>query len=196
MQDAIGAIQSGVNGLLDRQSAEVENIRELIEASGSVVRDAENVSAGMRDAARATQDSLAEFATLTTQMRASGETLKAGSEQLTSVVGEFVEQSGEFLSANRETVNEIQNALGVAQRTVTDYSQRFEVIEEGLKSIFDKLQEGLVAYDSAVAGSVRSHLANFAEQFAKAATAVASIVEPLGEIAEDILEKRDKVTRS
>ena len=120
-----------------------------------------------------------------TQIESAGQSLTRASEA-------FNQENEKYLTANRETTNQIQHVLGESQRLLNDSVQRFQTIDNGLQGIFAEIERGLNEYATTTRDSINKYLGDFSKQLALAAAALAGSVEALGEnveILNDMIER-------
>ena len=150
--------------MLEQMDTSVTNVRQLIETTRA----------------------------LSGQLMTGATQLETAGQQLTQASNAFNQENERYLTANRETTNQIQNVLGQSQQLLNDSVQRFQTIDNGLRSIFAEIERGLNAYTTTTRESINHYLSDFSNQLTRASTALAGSVEALGEnieILNDMIER-------
>ena len=132
---------------------------------------------------------------LSDQLVTAANTLEDGGERLMEASDAFSEETAEYLTANRETIEQIQSMQLQARQLLNDFSTRFETIETGLKSIFKEIEGGLTNYSTTASDSINTYLNEFSEQLTQASTALAGSVSALDDSVEELTDMADRLTR-
>ena len=130
--------------------------------------------------------------TLSSQLMLGADRLETAGRQLTLASSAFNQENENYLSANRETTQQLQGTLVQSRELLNDFAQRFQTIDVGLNSIFAEIQRGLTEYTTTSRGSINEYLSAFSTQLTSAANALAGSVEALGEnveILNDMIER-------
>ena len=86
-----------------------------------------------------------------------------------------------------------------SQTVMSNFSDKFEIIDGGLTNIFSQIQEGLNEYAITTRDSVNKYLGDFSTQLRDASSALAGSVEALSEtvtVLEGTGEEVERIIRS
>lgn len=114
--------------------------------------------------------------------------LKQMNESVTSV-RQINEENQKYLTANRKSMQQIQSALAESRHLLSDSAQCFQVINDGLQSIFAEIEKGLNTYATSTRKSINTYLTDFSNQLMKALEALSETVEVLEDTVADLKDK-------
>ena len=190
--ESVQGAEKSINMLLQQQGDQIEafnaqiiNSQETLTRSREMLEQMNASAASVRQLIETTRVLSRELMTGATQLESAGTNLTQASDA-------FNQENERYLSANRETTNQIQNVLGQSQQLLNDSVQRFQTIDNGLRSIFAEIERGLNAYTTTTRESINHYLSDFSNQLTRASTALAGSVEALGEnieILNDMIER-------
>src|SRR5690606_13590231 len=101
----------------------------------------------------------------------------------------FSKYSNEFLRNNTGTILEFQNSLHIAKDVSSDYAQKFEIIENGLKVIFAEINTGLNSYQTTIKESLETFLAKYTEHLTQTAESLAAASGKQEDILAELTEQ-------
>lgn len=194
-EQTIRALQDRTESLLDQQGATTASTARLTERVQDMIGSASNAAAQLRTAAEGVQGTLANIQRISSTLDASAQMLSQSSDALKTTTAAFGEDSRGWLEANRGNLKALHDALDESRRVGADYSEKFSVIEGGLKSIFGELQEGLGAYQSSTRESLNRYLGEFTAKLSTAANALSGSVSALNESLEELVDTVESAAR-
>ena len=115
------------------------------------------------------------------QLTTGAKQLDGVGQQLTQASDAFNRENEKYITANRETIQQIQATHMYSKQLLDDLTQRFQTIDTGLQSIFGEMEKGLNSYAVSTRESINEYLGAFSSQLAKASNALANSVEALEE---------------
>ena len=190
--ESVQGAEKSINMLLQQQGDQIEafnaqiiNSQETLTKSREMLEQMNASAASVRQLIETTRGLSRELMTGATQLESAGTNLTQASDA-------FNQENERYLTANRETTNQIQNVLGQSQQLLNDSVQRFQTIDNGLQGIFAEIEKGLNEYTTTTRESINTYLIDFSKQFTQASTALASSVAALGEnvdILNDMIER-------
>ena len=151
--------------MLQQMDASIVNVRELIETTQVFSR---------------------QLTTGATQLESAG-------LQLTQASDAFNQENEKYLTASRETTQQIQDALVQSKQLLDDFAQRFQTIDTGLQGIFGEMEKGLNSYAVSTRESINGYLGEFSDQLTQASGALASSVEALSDSVEELADMNEKL---
>ena len=141
--------------------------RQLIEKSNAVVVQIDGVAN--------------KFTGHSDKLNGASAVLELSSQSLRQCVDNFIKENNSLV-ANQQNAAELMHGL------LKEYSERFQVIEQGLTSVFGDLQEGLEEYQLTTAGNLNKYLGQFSEAYTEALTSTKSSIGQLNESVEELAE--------
>lgn len=99
---------------------------------------------------------------------------------------EFVNGYKDTIESNIQTINAMENALGTAKALPNEYVMKFADIRNSLSAIFEELNRGLNQYTITVKSGTEELLGTYTSSMNEALRQLASSVEELGEVLEDL----------
>ena len=190
--ESVQGAETSINMLLQQQGDQIEafnaqiiNSQETLTRSREMLEQMNASAASVRQLIETTRVLSRELMTGATQLESAG-------TNLTQASNAFNQENERYLTANRETTNQIQNVLGQSQQLLNDSVQRFQTIDNGLQGIFAEIEKGLNEYTTTTRESINTYLGDFSNQLTRASTALAGSVEALGEnieILNDMIER-------
>src|SRR5690606_11089476 len=127
------------------------------------------------------------------QLKSITENVLSSSNSFKEAQLKFAQHSNEFLKNNASTIEEIQKSLKQAKELSTEYSSKFEIIEEGLQGIFQQINTGLEDYRNTVGESVESFLGKYTEALTNTAKSLADAANTQEEILVELTEQLCKL---
>lgn len=185
--------ESSISALFQQQenqskemNAQVTNSRKVLEKSTEMLQQMEASVTSAHKLVETTR-------TLSDQLVTTANTLEDGGERLMEASDAFSEETAKYLTANRETIEQIQSMQLQARQLLNDFSTRFETIDAGLKSIFEEIEEGLTGYSTTASDSINTYLNEFSDQLTQASAKLAGGVEALEEIVQELIDMIDRL---
>lgn len=184
LNDKVGDLQVGQEVLLTKQTENLNVSANLLGVFNTSIEKMNSLSVEVNETIRKFDKVQNELNAAASQLKSVSENASTTSESFKNSQLNFSEHSNQFLSANKTTIEEIKNSLVTAKDVSADFAQKFLIIEKGLQSIFQEIQNGLDNYSKNIGSSLESYLGGYSK-------ALNSTVESLaGQSAkhEDILD--------
>lgn len=178
---SVGSLLEQQENQIKEVNAQIANSRETLEKSNEMLQQ-------MDASVSSVQDLLGRTDALSDLLLKNGDKLEAASEQLVEVSEAFTEENAKYLTANRETTEKLQSALGQSQQLLNDFTQRFQKIDTGLQSIFEEIEGGLTNYSTTARESINTYLIDFSKHLTEAAAALNGGVEALTESVDELTD--------
>ncbi|MXV85790.1 anti-phage defense ZorAB system ZorA, partial [Candidatus Poribacteria bacterium] len=185
-----------VGSLLEQQESQIEEVNAQIANSRETLEKSSEMLQQMDASVSSVQDLLGRTDALSGLLLKNGDKLEAASEQLIVVSEAFTEENAKYLTANRETTEKLQSALGQSQQLLNDFTQRFEKIDAGLQSIFEEIEGGLTNYSTTARESINTYLIDFSNHLTEAAAALNGGVEALTESVDELTDMAERLQNS
>ena len=195
LKDNVGVIQKEQKGTAEIQKLNIDSTEVLLNKFDTSIK-------GLSDAIVKINENIENLNqshdNLNTTSNSFGDITKNLSESTVSLKenqNEFKNYSTSFLKENANNLKAIENNLKKAQDVSTDYAEKFEVIEEGLKNIFAQIDTGLQKYQSAVNSGVNEFLTQYTTSVNNIVNSLSSAIESQNDLLEELQETIDKIKR-
>ena len=186
--------QRSVSSLLEQQENQIKEVNAQIANSRETLEKSSKMLQQMDASVIKVQALLENTQTLSDLLITSGDRLENAGKQLIEVSETFTEENAKYLTANRETTQQIQSALVQSQQLLGDFAQRFQTINTGLTDIFEEIEGGLTNYSVTTRDSIETYLKEFSEHLTEASKALAGGVEALTENVHELTDMMEKLT--
>ena len=181
-----------VSSLLEQQENQIKEVNAQIANSRETLEKSSKMLQQMDASVIKVQALLENTQTLSDLLITSGDRLENAGKQLIEVSETFTEENAKYLTANRETTQQIQSALVQSQQLLGDFAQRFQTIDTGLTGIFEEIEGGLTNYSVTTRDSINTYLSDFSKHLTDASAALAGGVEALTENVHELTDMIEK----
>jgi hypothetical protein len=193
LKNKVGDLQVGQEILINKQSENLQVSDKLLSAFNQSIEKMNGLS-------NEVTETISEFSKVQFELtKASNELLNisknvnSSSETFKESQMKFATQANLFIENNSKTLQEIQTSLSKAKEVSTDYAQKFTVIQDGLKSIFNQIQTGLNDYRDTIGESLEMFLGKYTESLTKTAESLAGAATQQEDILEELTEQLSKL---
>ena len=187
--------QQSVSTLLRQQGDQIQAVNDQIANSQATLEKGREMLEEMGTSLTSVRQLIETTNVLSRRLMTGAAQLESAGKNLTQASDAFNEENEKYLSANRETIEELRGALTQSQQLLNDFAHRFKTIDDGLQSIFSEIENGLNSYSTTTRESLNAYLSTFSEQLSSAATALAGSVEALEECVEQLTDTLDHLPR-
>lgn len=183
-----------------QQRSEIEPLLEAQEAMGASMKEmagaiAEQANADQLDRF---QDSLGQVEALfesiggfVVSMGESAKELKSVSALLKQGADSLSQEMGPFLQEKRATLLQLERDLSLSRDLVKEHGENLAVMQGGLSSVFQEIDEGLKDYSGAVRASLNQYLKELSTNLEVAVTGLTCSMKDFRELLEERAEERD-----
>lgn len=185
--------EQSISTLLQQQGAQTEAINEQLNNWQAVFTRGREMLEQMDKSVTNVRQLIETTRALSGQLMTGATQLENAGQRLTQASNVFNQENERYLTANRETTTQIQNILGESQRFLNDSVQRFQTIDNGLRSIFEQIERGLDEYATTSRESINTYLRDFSVQLTQASIALASSVEALNESVDILIDMIERL---
>ena len=183
-----------VSLLLEQQENQIKEVNAQIANSRKTLEKSSEMLQQMDASVSSVQDLLKNIQTLSDLLLTNGDRLEDASKQLIEVSETFTEENSKYLTANRETTQQLQNTLVQSRQLLNDFAQRFQTIDTGLTDIFEEIEGGLTNYSTTTRDSINTYLSGFSKHLTDASAALAGGVEALTESVHELTDMAENLT--
>ncbi len=209
-QTVIGAADS-INMLLQQQNEQTEVFNAQITNSKDILEGGQKMLVEMGASVTSVRQIIEEAQSFSGQLTLGANQLEEAGQQLMQAGSTFNQENEKYLTANRETIQQLEN---LHERTrgliddstqqlenlheqtlqlVDDSAQRFSTIDGGLQSIFSQIENGLSNYAITSRETINSYLIDFSTQLTDASVALAQSVEALNEVVQEAIDANERI---
>ena len=182
--ESVEDVEQSVSRLLQQQGKQTEATNAQLNHWQDTLTKGREMLQGMNTSVTSVRQLIETTQEFSRQLITGATRLESAGQQLTQASDAFNQENEKYLTANRETTGQIQNALGQSQQLLNDFAQRFQTINAGLNSIFAEIEKGLNDYAASSSDSINEYLGAFSKQLTGAANALSGGVEALHETVE------------
>ena len=192
LKNKVGDLQIGQEVLMNKQSENIQISDKLLNTFNTSIDKMDSLSKEVMETIFEFSKVQIELKSTSGQLKLIAENVNNSSTSFKDAQLKFSQHSNEFLKYNSETIREIQNSLLKAKEVSADFAQKFFVIENGLKGVFNQIQTGLTDYRDSVGDSLEVFLGKYTESLTKTAESLASASSKQEDILEGLTEQLDK----
>ena len=127
-----------------------------------------------------------EITLSTGNLRSISGDMKFATELFNKGQNDYAAKLVQLQTNSQRDIEQITEMLKNSGQLTEEYAQKFEVIKQGLASIFAQLQTGLNEYSRTVKESTDKYLNNYSSSLTDTADALGNTVERLNEIIETL----------
>lgn len=193
LKNKVGDLQAGQETLLTKQSQNLQVSDSLLSAFNTSIEKMNGLSIGVSETISKLNQAQNELERVIVTFRNISQDVNASSSKFGESQLTFSKYSNEFLINNSSAIQEIQKSLSTAKEVSTDYAQKFDIIEKGLKEIFAKINTGLKDYQTTVGQSLETFLGKYTEHLTKTAESLAAASSKQEDILEELVEQLSKL---
>ena len=192
LKNKVGDLQVGQEVLMNKQSENIQISDKLLNTFNSSIDKMDSLSKEVMGTIFEFSKVQIELTSTSGQLKLIAENVNNSSTSFKDAQLKFSQHSNDFLKYNSETIREIQNSLLQAKEVSADFAQKFVIIENGLKVVFNQIQTGLTDYRDSVGDSLEVFLGKYTESLTKTAESLASASSKQEDILEGLTEQLDK----
>ena len=128
-----------------------------------------------------------EITVSTSNLRSISGDMKLATELFNKGQNDYVAKLAQLQTASQKGIDHVAEVLKDSGQMSEEYVQKFEVIKQGLGSIFAQLQNGLTEYSRTVKDTTDKYLAQYTSSLTQTTGALASAIErqPVGALVHE-----------
>lgn len=134
-----------------------------------------------------------EITVSTSNLRTISDEMKFATEMFNKGQDDYAAKLVELQMKSQRGIDQLSELLKDSGQLSEEYVQKFEIIKQGLSSIFAQLQNGLSEYSRTVKDSTDKYLAQYTTSLTQTTGALASAIERQNEVTEMLT---DTITRN
>lgn len=157
----------------------LQTLNEGIERMDSVNKEYAGTIEELQQTQKYISDSTGHLKTVSDDLHTSTQTFQQSQS-------EYAEHMEEMSEKNQSAINQIGNLVEKSGKMSGDYAVQFEIIKQGLSSIFNQLQEGLQEYSKTVQETTSQYLEEYSRGHNAAVEALNGNIQMLSELVDDM----------
>ena len=195
LSETVQAAENSINKLLEQQKGQIETFDAQIDNSRETLTSGKEMLEQMNISVSRVRQIIETTEAFSKQLTTGADQLESAGQQLMQAGMVFNQENEKYLTANRETIQQLENLHGQSQQLLDNSTQRFQTIDEGLQSIFAEIDRGMNNYSVTTRETINSYLSDFSTQLADASRALSSSVEALTDIVEEVSNMTERSSR-
>ena len=195
LESILKAGEQSVSALLNQQGDQIRAINDQIANSQETLARGRDMLEQMNTTVTSVREMIETTQTLSSRLMLGADRLETAGRQLTLASSAFNQENENYLSANRETTQQLQGTLVQSRELLNDFAQRFQTIDAGLQGIFSEIQRGLDAYASVSNETITSYLGDFSSLVTNAVNSLAVSIEALRGLVEELSDSIERFRR-
>lgn len=125
-----------------------------------------------------------EITVSTSNLRTISSDMKLATELFNKGQNEYAARLAQLQTASQKGIDQVTEMLKNSGQLSDEYVQKFDLIKQGLGSIFSQLQSGLTEYSRTVKDTTDKYLASYTSSLTQTTGALASTIERQNEVTE------------
>lgn len=133
-----------------------------------------------------------EISISTGNLRAISGDMKLATELFNKGQNDYTENLSRLQATSQQGIEKVEELLINSGQMSEEYAQKFELIKQGLSSIFSQLQTGLTEYSRTVQSTTQKYLDQYSSSLTQTTDALASTIQQQNEVVEMLNETLSK----
>ena len=125
-----------------------------------------------------------EITVSTSNLRTISSDMKLATELFNKGQNDYAARLAQLQTASQKGIDQVTEMLKNSGKLSDEYVQKFDLIKQGLGSIFSQLQSGLTEYSRTVKDTTDKYLASYTSSLTQTTGALASTIERQNEVTE------------
>lgn len=193
LSKTVQGAEKSISELLQQQSTQTEVFNAQIANSHETLASGQKMLEEMRASLASVHQIIKTVQAFSEQLTTGSDQLENAGQQLMQAGMVFNQENERYLTANRETIQQLGNLHERTQQLIDNSTQRFQTIDEGLQGIFEQIEKGLNTYSVSARESINTYLSDFSYQLTKAVAALSNSIEALDDNFEDLNDRIEQL---
>ena len=200
LKNKVGDLQVGQEVLMTKQAENLQVSENLLNSFNSSIERLNDLSNQVHETVSSFSKVQGELNSASGQLKSITDNVLNSTDSFKEAQLKFAQYSNEFLKNNTSTIEEIRKSLHHAERLSSDYANKFDVIERGLKNVFEELDKGLQGYQENVEVSTTSFLQKYSDSLKDTALSLSEAANTQQgiqtELLDELTEQLDKLNKN
>ncbi len=166
----------------------IANFSNMVETLNTTVKEVQGSMVQIKEAKNALGSLVVSLQGATNNMDQASTRIKNSQESYVSGLKEVQEKSS-------TTIINITSALQLSKNTLEDYSNKFDIIQQGLSNIFAQIKTGLDQYSTTVSQSARTVLDGYSSALTDGINKLQQATSHLGDLVNDISDAIEDIKK-
>ena len=197
VQQSVKDITDDVNSkqadLIALQEDTTSQTKKLLDSFNAGLDRLEKMNEYVSGTMNGFQQAQGEITVSTSNLRSISGDMKLATELFNKGQNDYVAKLAQLQTVSQKGIDHVAEVLKDSGQMSEEYVQKFEVIKQGLGSIFAQLQNGLTEYSRTVKDTTDKYLAQYTSSLTQTTGALASAIERQNEVTEMLT---DTITRN
>lgn len=199
VQQSVRNIADDVNSkqadLIALQEDTTSQTKKLLETFNAGLDRLERMNEYVAGTMNGFKQAQGEITLSTSNLRTISNDMKLATELFNKGQNDYAAKLAQLQISSQHGIDQVTEMLKDSGQLSEEYAQKFEVIKQGLGSIFAQLQAGLNEYSRTVKDSTDKYLANYTSNLTQTTGALASAIERQNEITEMLSDTINRMKR-
>ena len=196
VQNSVKSITDDVTSkqadLIALQEDTTSQTKKLLEAFNVGLERLEKMNEYVTNTMDGFKQAQGEISISTGNLRTISGDMKLATELFNKIQREYTEKLNQLQLSSQRGIDQIAELLRSSGKMTDDYTQKFELIKQGLGGIFSQLQSGLTEYSNTVKATTQKYLDQYSSSLTQTTDALSSTIQQQGEIVEMLTETLSK----
>ncbi len=188
VQQSVKGITDDINNkqtdLIALQEDTTSQTKKLLENFNVGLERLEKMNEYVTDTMNGFKQAQGEITVSTSNLRTISSDMKLATELFNKGQNDYAARLAQLQTASQKGIDQVTEMLKNSGQLSDEYVQKFELIKQGLGSIFSQLQSGLTEYSRTVKDTTDKYLASYTSSLTQTTGALASTIERQNEITE------------
>jgi len=189
---SISGLQNQMENILEIQKDNINQVSSVTEDINVTLEKNSRINNQFDSMIRKSTEVAKVIEVISEKFENSSVSINQTSATLNESIDNYKKSISDYVNKNNELLNHHEDVLSKSRNIASDYANKFEVIEKGLKGIFDQIQIGLKDYQKITAENLNKYLTEFSSVLTSATDGLGSSVNGLSEISEELQEQLEK----
>ena len=192
VQDSVYNITSDINAkqkdLISLQEDTTSETRKLLESFNQGLEKLEKMNEYISGTMNLFQQAQGHITGSTAHLQTITGDMKLATQLFNKSQNEYSSKMEEIQRNNHRGIEAITSLLNQSGEVSQDYVEKFEIIKQGLGSIFSQLQNGLTEYSRTVQHTTQQYLDQYSTSLTTTTDALSSTIQQQNEVVEMLVE--------
>lgn len=193
VQDITADVNSKQADLIALQEDTTSQTKKLLESFNTGLDRLEKMNEYVVGTMNGFKQAQGEITLSTSNLRSISGDMKLATELFNKGQNDYAAKLAQLQTSSQHGIDQVTEMLKDSGELSEEYAQKFEVIKQGLGSIFSQLQAGLNEYSRTVKDSTDKYLSQYTSSLTQTTGALASAIERQNEVTEMLT---DTITRN
>lgn len=188
VQQSVKGITDDINSkqtdLIALQEGTTSQTKKLLENFNMGLERLEKMNEYVTGTMTGFKQAQGEITVSTSNLRTISSDMKLATELFNKGQNDYAARLAQLQTASQKGIDQVTEMLKNSGQLSDEYVQKFDLIKQGLGSIFSQLQSGLTEYSRTVKDTTDKYLASYTSSLTQTTGALASTIERQNEVTE------------